>query len=172
MRVTEAISHESDLWDRAHAGIAAFLEATTQPVYQTMVIRQAPIALGWQRRRDLVTQYYGGLSRDFGDMLDSAGLSDHSAAMLIATMRGTLTELASEIAQSSDQDSARQRAFSVVEPPLGMCRRPPPGTARAESIGIGELCTRTNTYLDRVEAGETLHVTRGGRVVAQLQQPR
>lgn len=171
VRITDAASHTGEGWHRVRAGIAAFFDVCTQPPYQTLALQQAPIAIGWQRCRELETHYYGDLMRASIDILAPAGLGNHTTAMLIATLRGTLTELGLQIAQSSQRDAARHEAFAAVDRLLRTCQRSPASTAPDApiDIGIGQLRAHTISYLDRVQSGETFHVTRRGRVMALLQ---
>jgi hypothetical protein len=147
------------------------VDACAQPAYQTVVLKEGPAAIGWERWRELDTDYYAHLVRAFIQMLAPTGLGGYASAMLAATMRGTLTELSFEIAQSSDQALARQEALLVVDRLLSSFRAtasnsPTPQPIR---IGIGQLRAGASEYLDRVAAGETIDVLRRGRVVARLQ---
>jgi hypothetical protein len=123
--------------------------------------------------RELDTDYYAHLMRALIDMLVPVGPGDYASAMLAATLRGTLTELSFEIAQSVDQVLARREALIVVDKLLnslaGTPRETPP--AVPDRIGIGQLRASASTYLDRVAAGETIDVLRRGRAVARLQPP-
>jgi AcrR family transcriptional regulator len=171
VHITEAIVKHQKPWERARAGIAAFLDACTQPTYQTVVLKEGPAAIGWERWRELDTDYYAHLVRAFIQMLAPTGLDEYASAMLAATMRGTLTELSFEIAQSSDQALARRQALVVVDRLLSSFRpeasnSPTPQPTR---IGVGQLRAAASAYLDRVAAGETIDVLRRGRVVARLQ---
>ena len=172
VRIEEAISQQHEPWQAARAGIAAFLDACAQPAYQNVVLKEGPAAIGWERWRELDSDYYADLVRAFVVMLSPAGGGNAAAAMLKATMRGTLTELSYEIAQSGDQVLARQEALAVVDKLLSSFRPAASHGQTAEPIriGIGQLRAATSTYLERAAAGETIDVTRRGRVVARLQQ--
>jgi hypothetical protein len=93
LRITDAINQHENPWEQARAGIAAFLDACTQPAYQTVVLKEGPAAIGWERWREPDTDYYAHLVDAFIDLLAPDGLGDYASAMLAATMRGTLTEL-------------------------------------------------------------------------------
>jgi AcrR family transcriptional regulator len=170
LQITEAIVQHQEPWEQARAGIAAFLDACTQPAYQTVVLKEGPAAIGWERWRELDTDYYAHLVSAFIKMLAPPGLGAYASAMLAATMRGTLTELSFEIAQSSDPAFARQEALVVVDRILSSFRTTPPNSPTPEPIriGVGQLRAGASTYLDRVAAGETIDVLRRGRVVARL----
>ena len=171
LQITQAIDEHQEPWEQARAGIAAFLDACAQPAYQTVVLKEGPAAIGWERWRELDADYYAHLVRAFIEMLAPTGLGAYASAMLAATMRGTLTELSFEIVQSSDQALARQEALVVVDRLLSSFRATPPTSATPEPIriGIGQLRAAASEYLDRVAAGETIDVLRRGRVVARLQ---
>lgn len=173
LQTIDAISQAQEPWERIRAGIAAFLDACTQPAYQRVVLKEGPAAIGWERWRELDADYYGNLTRAFIDHLVPAGSGDCAANMLGATMRGTLTELAFQIAQSDDQESARREALNVIDRLLSsFCEAPVNGVnGRPVRIGIGQLRADAGRYLDRVARGETVQVTRRGRVVAHLQHP-
>jgi AcrR family transcriptional regulator len=173
IRITAAIKGRSNAWDRVRAGIAAFVDACAEPAYQMVVLKEGPAAIGWERWRELDTDYYAHLVRALIDMLVPVGPGDYASAMLGATLRGTLTELSFEIAQSADQVLARREALIVVDKLLnslaGTPRETPPPVP--DRIGIGQLRASASTYLDRVAAGETIDVLRRGRAVARLQPP-
>ncbi|HXA87272.1 MAG TPA: TetR family transcriptional regulator [Mycobacterium sp.] len=171
LQITQAIDEHQEPWEQARAGIAAFLDACAQPAYQTIVLKEGPAAIGWERWRELDTDYYAHLVRAFIDLLAPTGPGDYASAMLAATMRGTLTELSFEVAQSSDQALARQEALVVVDRLLSSFHATPPISPTPEPIriGIGQLRAGASEYLDRVAAGETINVIRRGRVVARLQ---
>jgi AcrR family transcriptional regulator len=173
LQITEAVHQHHEPWEQVRAGIAAFLDACTQPAYQTVVLKEGPAAIGWERWRELDADYYADLVRAFIEMLSPLGLDEYASAMLVATMRGTLTELSFEIAQSSDQALARQEALAAVDRLVSSFRATPGNSPTPEPsrIGIGQLRASPSEYLDRVAAGETMNVIRRGHVVARLQPP-
>ncbi|MCV7379872.1 hypothetical protein BST11_09600 [Mycobacterium alsense] len=174
VQITEAIDRHQDPWERARAATAAFLDACTQPAYQTVVLKEGPAAMGWDRWRERDAHCYADLVRALVDTLAPAGQQEHLFASLTAAMRGTLTELSFQIAQSSDQALARYHALLVVRCLLNSLRAIPPDGDTPEPIrvGIGQLRAGASGYLDRVAAGETIDVLRRGRVVASLQSAR
>ena|ERR1700743_1457271 len=170
--IADAIAQHQDPWERVRASIAALLDACALPAYQAVVLREGPIAIGWERWLELDSAYYGELVQTIIDMLGPAGMGEHASAMLAATMRGALSEMALEIAQSADHDLARKQALAIVDCLLSNCRERPPTSAASKPIrvGIKELGTEIGTYVDRVATGEIIEVTRRGRVLARLQQ--
>src|ERR1700741_1983558 len=97
LQINEAISHQHEPWEHARAGIAAFFDACTQPTHRTVVLKEGPAAIGWERWRELNGDYCAHLVHALIDILAPAGLADYASAMLAAPLRGTLTELSFEI---------------------------------------------------------------------------
>ncbi|WP_197519000.1 type II toxin-antitoxin system Phd/YefM family antitoxin, partial [Mycobacterium sp. 1482292.6] len=118
--------------------------------------------------------YYGNLTREFAATLAPAGASNYTSTMVVATLRGALNELSWEIAQSVDPVTARHHALAIIDCLLSKACESPQVThtgAIPDRIGIRQLRIDLGNYIDRVAAGETIDVTRRGRVVARLQQP-
>src|ERR1700743_2970130 len=82
LQTVEAIGQQRQPWEKLRAGIAAFLDACTQPAYQTVVLIEGPAAIGWERWRELDAEYYGNLAQGFATMLAPAGSSEYASAML------------------------------------------------------------------------------------------
>lgn len=167
LRIKESINQHQNPWERARAGIAAFLDAST-PAYRTVVLKEGPAVIGWERWRELDREYNAHLIGALIEVLGPTELGGYALAMLAATVRGTLTELSFEIAQSSDQAIARREALAVADRLLTGLRATP-DSQQPIRIGIGQLRASASTYLDRAAAGETIEVLRRGRVVARLQ---
>lgn len=174
VQVREAIDQHQDPREQARAGLAAFLDACTQPAYQTVVLKEGPAAMGWECWRERDAHFNSDLVRAFVDTLAPVGQDQHASAVLTATMRGALTELSFQIAQSSDQALARHHGLLVVNSILNCFRAAPADSTTPEPIriGIGQLRAGASQYLDRVAAGETIDVLRRGRVVVSLQSTR
>ncbi|MEE6176609.1 TetR family transcriptional regulator [Mycobacterium sp. 050134] len=170
-RMSEAINgRQHDPWENARAGTTAFLNGCSEPTYQAVVLEQGPAVVGWDRWRELDNNQYGPLIRALTDMLIPARDDEYARAMAAVAIRGALTELAFEIARSSDRALARDAALAVVDDLLIGVQRMTSNTNRPPArIGIGQLRAATSAYLDRVQAGETFDVLRRGRAVARLQ---
>jgi hypothetical protein len=87
------------------------MDSCTQSAYQTVVLIEGPAAIGWERWRELDTDY-AHLVDAFVELLAPDGLGEYTSAMLAATMRGTLTELSFAIAESGDQAPSRAKKHS------------------------------------------------------------
>lgn len=172
-RIVEALSQERECVAQVRAGIAAFLDACAEPAYQSVVLTDGPAVLGWERWLKLDTKYYGDVMHAIIDMLGATGSGHFSPGILAATLRGALTELSFEIAQSVDPAAARGEALAIIDCLLHHFNAPPANTSttRPLRVGIRQLRTNLRGYLERAAAGEVIEVTRRGRVLVCLQPP-
>lgn len=102
-----------DPWHRGIAGIRAFLDICAEPGYRQIVLLQGPIALGWQRWRELDQRYLGALLEDGLTAILGAAPA-HSLPLTAAALYGALTELALTIADAADPAQARDQAVQLV----------------------------------------------------------
>ncbi|TDD59421.1 TetR/AcrR family transcriptional regulator [Actinomadura darangshiensis] len=112
-RITTAMAAEDDPWTRTSAGIRAFLEICSDPAYREIVLLQGPIALGWQRWRELDQRYLGTILTDgLAALLGDTG--PHPLALTTAAFYGALTELALTVADAQDPTQARDQALHLI----------------------------------------------------------
>ncbi|TYB49457.1 TetR/AcrR family transcriptional regulator [Actinomadura chibensis] len=116
--ITEAMAREDAPWERARAGVRAFLEICSDPEYREIVLLQGPIALGWARWRELDQRYLGALLAD--GLTALVGDSEaRPIALTTAAFYGALTELALSVADADDPERARDQALRLIEAMLG-----------------------------------------------------
>lgn len=115
LHVVDSVHQQPEPWQRIRTGIAAYLDSSSQSTYQTIVLKQGPAAIGWERWRRLDAEHYANLTREFAAMLASEKADDRASSMFVAIMRGTLTELSFAIAQSDDPASALQQALTIID---------------------------------------------------------
>ncbi|KUL38935.1 transcriptional regulator [Streptomyces sp. NRRL F-4489] len=119
-RIRTAIGSAPDPFERVDRGVAEFLDVCADPVYRHIVLLQGPIALGWQRWRELDQHHLGGLVRDaVRALLDAALIKPHPAEMLTRAFYGALTELSLTITESPTPARARLQAAHLVQDLLG-----------------------------------------------------
>jgi AcrR family transcriptional regulator len=120
-RVTAAMAAEDTAWSRAAAGIRTFLEICSDPDYREIVLLQGPIALGWQRWRELDQRHFGTLLTDgLTALLGESG--PHPIGLASAAFYGALTELALAVPDAQDPTQARDQALHLIERMLGGLR--------------------------------------------------
>lgn len=115
-RIRTTLDSASDPFERVKHGIAEFLDVCSEDDYRHVVLLQGPLALGWQRWRELDHHYLGGLVLDAVQMLLDASLVQPYPAELIArAFYGALTELSLTITQSDDPHDAQLQAMSLLQ---------------------------------------------------------
>jgi hypothetical protein len=86
--------------------------------------KAGPAAIGWQRFRELDKQYFGELVQALIDTRAASDLVDGARHLLAAVVRGALTELSFEIAQSTDRAQAHAQALTLIEHLIAALARP------------------------------------------------
>jgi AcrR family transcriptional regulator len=71
--IKSALRGTNDPWDKARAGLRAFLEVVQQPVYQRIVIQDGPAILGYERFREQEERSsYAIVQEIVGSVLDAS----------------------------------------------------------------------------------------------------
>jgi AcrR family transcriptional regulator len=120
-QITAATAPHETARDKAAAGVRTFLEICSDPEYREIVLLQGPIALGWQRWRELDQRYLGTILTERLTALlgDSA---PHPLALTTAAFYGALTELALSVADAEDPSRAREQAVHLIDAMLAGVR--------------------------------------------------
>jgi AcrR family transcriptional regulator len=119
-RIRTAIDSASDPFERVDRGVAEFLDVCAGHDYRHIVLLQGPIALGWQRWRELDQRHLGGLVLDaVRDLLKAALIRPHPAELIAGAFYGALTELSLIIAAAEGPARARAQATGLVHDLLG-----------------------------------------------------
>jgi len=109
-RIRIAIDTAADPLERIDRGVAEFLEVCAEDAYRHIVLRQGPIALGWQRWRELDQRHLGGLVLDaVQTLLDARAIRPYPAELIARAFYGALTELSLTIAETGDSPSEAAR---------------------------------------------------------------
>ena len=114
-RVTAAVTATDDPWERVLAGLDTFLDACLDPRFRELALRQAPVALGWERWRELDERHAMGLVRDLLQaLMESGEIRRFPLDLLAGMMFALLGEAARYIAAADDEERAGQEARSAV----------------------------------------------------------
>jgi AcrR family transcriptional regulator len=62
-RLTSIMDGDGTAWERAMAGIQAYVRVCLEPSYQRIVIHEAPVVMGWERWREAEEHFSYGLVR-------------------------------------------------------------------------------------------------------------
>ena len=120
-RITAAMAADRSPEAKAATGIRTFLEICSDPEYREIVLLQGPIALGWQRWRELDQRYLGTILTDgLTALLGESG--PHPIGLTTAAFYGALTELALSVADAQDQAQARDQALHRIKALLAALR--------------------------------------------------
>ncbi|MGW6536091.1 TetR/AcrR family transcriptional regulator [Streptomyces sp. NPDC055051] len=119
-RIRAAIAPVPDPRERAYRGVEAFLDVCAEPAYRNIVLQQGPVALGWQRWRELDHLHLGGLVLDVVNAaLDAGRLRPHPANFVARAFYGALTELSLTVAETDEPEQARVQAAALVRDLIG-----------------------------------------------------
>lgn len=114
-KVDQAASRHTSLWDQLTEGCRAFLEASTEPSIQRILLVDAPSVLGWNDWRDSDAANSGRLLEDLiAALIEQGILRPLSASALTHLLSGAMNELAIWITQSEDQASALEQAQAAL----------------------------------------------------------
>lgn len=119
-RIRTAINAVTDPLERVDRGVAEFLDVCAEDRYRHVVLQQGPIALGWQRWRELDHHHLGGLIFDaVQTLLDAALIQPYPAELIAGAFYGALGELSLTIAEADDPHQVRSQATRLVHDLLG-----------------------------------------------------
>ncbi|MEV0029454.1 TetR/AcrR family transcriptional regulator [Nocardia sp. NPDC050793] len=111
-RIREATATGSDPMEQAERGIEEFLDVCADADYRKIVLMDGPIALGWQRWRELDRQHLGGLVLDAARTLLADDLiKPYPAELLASALYGALTELSLTL---TEVDGGRPQAVDLM----------------------------------------------------------
>ncbi|GAA5074547.1 TetR/AcrR family transcriptional regulator [Streptomyces similanensis] len=113
--IRAVVTSVADPGERAYRAVDAFLDVCRGRAYRHIVLQQGPIALGWQRWRELDQLHLGGLVLDVVNAaLDAGRLRPHPAALVARAFYGALTELSITIAEADEPEQTRTQAAELV----------------------------------------------------------
>ena len=118
-RIEAHAEMESDLWRQLIAGCRAFLEASSDPVLQKIVVIDAPSVLDWRVYREVdATMPGSGLSllkECLAELIHAKIIRPLPVEALAHLLSGAMDEAAVWIAQSPDSKKAQKEAQSALE---------------------------------------------------------
>lgn len=115
-RVSTAIDTEIDPWERTLIAIETYLEGCLNHAYRHIVIREAPVILGWTKWREKEKHSVLGLSTVLiKELMESKYIKNQPIDLLAYIIFGAITEAAIGIAHSDDPHTARKQAKDVLE---------------------------------------------------------
>ncbi|MGH9271862.1 MAG: TetR/AcrR family transcriptional regulator, partial [Ilumatobacteraceae bacterium] len=117
-RLAELMADASadDIQDLMLAGAEAWLDESTEPEVQRIVLLDGPAVLGWERWREIALRYGLGLVTGALEAAVTAGaIADQPVEPLAIVFLGALDEAALYVARAPDPAAARAEMGPVVE---------------------------------------------------------
>lgn len=114
-RVAAAVPPGAGPWELVEAGLDAYLQACSEPVIRRIMFQEGPVALGWERWRELD----GCSCREVIEvavqgLLASGEIRPQPPELLTRLLFTTLGEAGMSVAEAADQEAARAEAHELL----------------------------------------------------------
>ncbi len=123
--VQDALTGQIDPWERAMAGLRAFLEVVRWPSYRRIVVQEGPAVLGYERYREQEERSTYATVVDIVQSVLTAGTWAVDEEMVQTFSRiffGAMASAGEMVASSEDLNAASARVESAIELILGGLR--------------------------------------------------
>lgn len=117
-RIVAAAQADPDalVWDRIRRGVHEYLDHSMEPTVQRIVLVEAPAVFGWQRWREIDSEYALGLLKGaMRNAADEGLLIDADSEKLAHLMLGVLSEASQVIAGAENVTAARLEVGTYVD---------------------------------------------------------
>jgi AcrR family transcriptional regulator len=124
-----AVDGDGTAWERAMAGVQAYVRVCLEPSYQRIVIHEAPVVMGWERWREAEEHFSYGLVRATVEALIGAGEFEPLPVEVTARILfGALSAGAETIASSTDPKATAADVTRTIVTVMSGMRRNANGT--------------------------------------------
>jgi AcrR family transcriptional regulator len=114
-RVAAAVPPGAGPWELVEAGLDGYLQACSEEVFRRIMFQEGPVALGWERWRELDgCSCREILSAAIQGLLDAGEIQPQPAELLARLMFTTLGEAGMSVAEAQDQEAARAEAKQLI----------------------------------------------------------
>ncbi|HWM03006.1 MAG TPA: TetR/AcrR family transcriptional regulator [Actinophytocola sp.] len=114
-QLAAVVDGDGTAWDRAMAGVKAYVRVCLEPAYQRIVIHEAPVVMGWERWREAEEQFSYGLVRATVEALVDAGEIEPLPVEVTArVLFGALSAGAEAIASSAEPKKAAAEVTTTI----------------------------------------------------------
>jgi AcrR family transcriptional regulator len=104
-----------DRWERLFVGIDAFLDACLEPAYGRIVVREAPVVLGYARFREIEEAYPMALLLATLESLEKHNVLQIGDTLLLCRMADAMIcKIALMLPEASDQTALRARGKAMI----------------------------------------------------------
>ena len=115
--INKALKGKRDPWEKAQAGLRAFLGVVQEPRYRRIVIQEGPAVLGYERYREQEERSTFATVLDIVRSVLGAGSWELDEAMLQTFARiffGAMSSAGESVATAEDPDEAADRVESAI----------------------------------------------------------
>jgi AcrR family transcriptional regulator len=111
-----AAANETDPVEVMRLGAGFWLDASSDPEIQRIVLVDAPVVLGWARWTEIGNRYNTGLVRELlANAVETGRIPPQPIEATALTMLGAIREATLYVARADDHDLARQEAGAVMD---------------------------------------------------------
>ncbi len=116
-QITAALEDASDPWQKAMAGLQAFLQVVQEPTYQRIVIQEGPAILGYERFREQEERSTFGIVRDIVRSVLESSTYELDEAMVETFSRiffGAMSAAGESVSTAEDPGLASARVEAAI----------------------------------------------------------
>ncbi len=115
--IQKSLKGQDDAWEKARAGLRAFLAVVQEPAYRRIVIQEGPSVLGYERYRELEARSAFTLVLDIVRAVLNAGkweLDEEMAQTFARIFYGAMSFTGESVSSSSDPVAAAERVETAI----------------------------------------------------------
>jgi AcrR family transcriptional regulator len=115
--IDRALKGKHDPWEKAQAGLRAFLDVVQEPRYRRIVIQEGPAVLGYERYREQEERSTFAIVLDIVGSVLGAGSWELDEAMLQTFARiffGAMSSAGESVATAEDPERAAERVEAAI----------------------------------------------------------
>lgn len=114
-RTVSRIAPGASGWDLVEQGLDGYLEACSDPVVRRVMFQEGPVALGWERWRELDgCSARELLEHSLRTLMEEGELRRQPLDLLVRLVFTTLGEAGMTVAEAEDPDQAREQAKALL----------------------------------------------------------
>lgn len=114
--IKEALEAQRDPWQRAQAGVRAFLDVVVQPDYRRVIVQDAPAILGFEQAREREVRTFDSVGEIVRGVLDSDG--QNTDPDMVETFSriflGAISSAGEWVSTAEDQRAAAERVEAAM----------------------------------------------------------
>ncbi len=124
-RLATVVDGDGSAWERAMAGIQAYVGVCLEPAYQRIVIHEAPVVMGWERWREAEEHFsYGLVKATVESLVDAEEIEPLPVEVTARILFGALSAGGEAIASSAEPKKTAAEVIKTITTVMtGMRRR-------------------------------------------------